>query len=173
MALFSLDHTLIRGLTDNSESETFPLRYKVGGKSFPCQYVKVIPLQSWGGMLFSVWFMELHGITDETRVSAAQEWQHQVSFGREKECHLSRTLCMQYYRRQALRLCMKHLRDCEYTDAYLSLQKHSRVELEHPLLSKLHTDLVVHGNFEAAEAVMQQASKGVCVCLRITLSSPI
>jgi hypothetical protein len=53
---------------------------------------------------------------------------------------------------------MKHLRECDYTDAYLSLRKHSRVELEHPVLSKLHSDLVVQGDFNAAEALMKQAA---------------
>lgn len=68
----------------------------------------------------------------------------------------------QYYRRQALRLCMKHLRECDYTDAYLSLCKQSCVELEHPLLSQLHSDLVGHGDFLAAERIMQHAAQG-CV----------
>lgn len=56
---------------------------------------------------------------------------------------------------------MKHLRECDYTDAYLSLCKHSRVELEHPLLSQLHADLVSHGDFLAAERIMQRAAQGL------------
>ena len=55
---------------------------------------------------------------------------------------------------------MKHLRECECTEAYLSLCKYSRVELEHPLLSQLHSVLVARGNFLEAEAVMQQAAEG-------------
>lgn len=69
-------------------------------------------------------------------------------------------LPLQYCRRQALRLCMKHLRECDYTDAYLSLCKQSRVELEHSLLSQLHSDLVGHGDFLAAERIMQHAAQG-------------
>lgn len=60
---------------------------------------------------------------------------------------------------------MKHLRECDYTDAYLSLCKHSRVELEHPLLSQLHSDLVSHGDFLAAERIIQLAAQGLCPCL--------
>ena len=62
---------------------------------------------------------------------------------------------------------MKHLRECEYRDAYLSLCKQSRVELEHPQLSELHSLLVVRGDFTAAESIMDQASAGAlpsCVC---------
>jgi hypothetical protein len=52
----------------------------VGGKSFPCRYIKLIPLQSWGPMFaYSVWYMELHGTTEETRIVQAQLWLQQVS----------------------------------------------------------------------------------------------
>ena len=56
---------------------------------------------------------------------------------------------------------MKHLRECEYSDAYLSLVKQARVQLEHPLLSQLHSKLVSKGDFEATEAILQQAAEGV------------
>jgi hypothetical protein len=50
----------------------------VGGKSFPCRYIKLIPLQSWGPMFaYSVWYMELHGTTEETRIVQAQLWLQQ------------------------------------------------------------------------------------------------
>ena len=62
---------------------------------------------------------------------------------------------------------MKHLRECEYTDAYLSLCKNSRVELEDPLLSQLNMDLVIQGDFESAEAIMQQAANGGCISLML------
>ena len=90
-----------------------------------------------------------------------------------------------YCKTQAVRLCLKHLRDCDYTEAYHSLRKQSRVELEHPLLTQLHTVLVCareregrkeymlctgisvamvtqvdKGDFEAAEKIMEQATEG-------------
>ena len=154
------------GLMDNTESEIFPLRHDMGGKQFPSRYIKIVPLQSWGGMLFSIWYLELRGITEETCVMQAQEWLQQVSYGAGRGGG-AESCCLQYCRKQALRLCMKHLRECDYTEAYLSLCKHSRVELEHPLLSQLHSDLVIRGDFMAAEAIMQQAAEGVCrgVCM--------
>jgi hypothetical protein len=54
---------------------------------------------------------------------------------------------------------MKHLRECDYSYAYLTLCKQSRVELEHPLLSQLHSMLVVRGDFVATEAIVQQAAE--------------
>ena len=69
---------LASGLIDNSEAERFPLCHEVEGRPFPCQYVKVIPLQSWGGMLYSIWYMELQGVTEKTDVAQAEEWLHQV-----------------------------------------------------------------------------------------------
>ena len=57
---------------------------------------------------------------------------------------------------------MKHLRECDYSDAYQSLSKHSKVELEHPLLTQLHSELVVRGDFAAAEGILQQATAGEC-----------
>ena len=67
---------------------------------------------------------------------------------------------VQHYKHEALRLCMKHLRDNEFSEAYNSLRKHSRVELEHPILSELHSVLVDKGDFLASERIMQQAAEG-------------
>lgn len=58
---------------------------------------------------------------------------------------------------------MKHLRECEFRDAYNSLCKQSKVELEHPLLSHLHSVLVINGDFTTTETIMKQAAEGVCV----------
>ena len=73
---------LCRGLADNAEPERFPMRHEVGGKPFPCRYLKLVPLQSWGPMFaYSVWYLELQGVTDQVRVSQAQQWLSQVSSG--------------------------------------------------------------------------------------------
>lgn len=41
-----------------------------------------------------------------------------------------------------MRLCLKHLRQCDFTEAYEALQKKAKVLLEHPRLSELHHQLV-------------------------------
>lgn len=47
-----------------------------------------------------------------------------------------------YRERQAVRLCLKHLRQFDYTEAFEALQKKAKVQLEHPLLTQLHSLLV-------------------------------
>lgn len=59
-----------------------------------------------------------------------------------------------------MRLCLKHLRQFDYSEAFHALQKKARVQLEHPLLSQLHNLLVEKGDFEAAERLMEQATEG-------------
>ena len=76
--VFSVSLALTRGVTDSSDAETFPLCHEVGGRSFPCQYLKVVPLQSWGGVLYSIWYMELQGVAEKAAVLQAEEWLHQV-----------------------------------------------------------------------------------------------
>jgi len=41
-----------------------------------------------------------------------------------------------------IRLCLKHFRQHNYSEAYDALQRETRVTLEHPALTELHTQLV-------------------------------
>ena len=72
---------------------------------------------------------------------------------------------------------MKHLRQCDFTEAYEALQKKARVLLEHPRLSELHHQLVtlqasqgkctvlshqvVEGNYTSAERLMELSAEGI------------
>ena len=51
----------------------------------------------------------------------------------------------QYREREAIRLCLKHFRQLHYTEAYEALQKKTKIQLEHPTLTELHTELVIKG----------------------------
>ena len=52
-------------------------------------------------------------------------------------------LCdFQYREQEVIRLCLKHFRQHNYSEAYKALQSQSRVTLEHPALTELHTELV-------------------------------
>lgn len=51
-------------------------------------------------------------------------------------------LFLQYREREAIRLCLKHFRQHNYTEAFESLQKRTKITLEHPLLTELHEKLV-------------------------------
>ena len=77
---------------------------------------------------------------------------------------------------------MKHLRQYDYSEAFEALLKKAKVQLEHPLLSQLHTLLVglalsarcvvlrsrvfmlfqvEKGDFGAVERVMEKAAEGL------------
>ena len=57
-------------------------------------------------------------------------------------------------------MCLKHLRQFDYEEAFSALQKRACVELEHPLLTTLHSQLVEHGDYTAAEETMEQIIDG-------------
>ena len=49
---------------------------------------------------------------------------------------------VQYRKTEAIRVCLKHLRQYNYNEAYDTLRKKACVELEHAKLSALHQKLV-------------------------------
>ena len=65
--------------------------------------------------------------------------------------------CAQYREREAIRLCLKHFRQRNYTEVFSSLQKRTRVQLEAPLLTELYEALVERADFPGAEAVLDRA----------------
>ncbi|XP_054277610.1 muskelin isoform X2 [Macrosteles quadrilineatus] len=131
------------GLRNDNIEETFPLRHNVGGHAFPCRYIKIMPLQSWGPCFnFSIWFVLLSGVNKPEVVEPALEW------------------FIEYQKREAIRLCLKHFRQMNYTEAFDALQRETQVELEDPLLSRLHSTLVEQGDYQAAEGFMEQALTG-------------
>lgn len=44
-------------------------------------------------------------------------------------------------------------------DVYATLQKSSNIELEHPLIERLHQSVVVDGDFEAAGEIVLEADE--------------
>lgn len=129
------------GLKNDNEPESFSLKAPSSEKQhFPCLFVKIVPLVSWGySSNFSVWFVSLTGVQDKALVHAALEHFHK------------------YREKQAVRLCLKHLRQFDFPEAFEALHKRARVDLEHPLLSQLYTLLVERGDFDAVERAVQQA----------------
>lgn len=59
------------GLSNNSDLETFNLRFKLEECSMiPVRYIKIEPLESWGSNFnYSLWYVELHGHDDPNIVS--------------------------------------------------------------------------------------------------------
>lgn len=51
-------------------------------------------------------------------------------------------ISVQYREREAVRLCLKHLRQYDYCEAFEALQKKSKILLEDPILTRLYNELV-------------------------------
>ena len=56
--------------------------------------------------------------------------------------HSNDSFYYQFREKEAVRLCLKHLRQYDYSQAFELLQKKSKILLEHPLLTELHCKLV-------------------------------
>ena len=66
----SMVELLHSGLRNDDEAETFPLKTRIGGDFFPCQYIKIVPLLAWAQSFnYSIWFLQLRGIDDSAIVN--------------------------------------------------------------------------------------------------------
>ncbi|KAJ3612188.1 hypothetical protein NHX12_020464 [Muraenolepis orangiensis] len=136
----NMTELLSSGLKNDYNKETFTLKHKIDEQMFPCKFVKIVPLMSWGPSFnFSIWYIELHGMEDPDVVLPCLNWYSK------------------YREQEAIRLCLKHFRQHNYTEAFESLQKKTRVSLEHPMLSHLHDRLVLCGDFDACEELIDKA----------------
>ncbi|KAJ0015348.1 hypothetical protein NQD34_008968 [Periophthalmus magnuspinnatus] len=136
----NMTELLSSGLKNDYNKETFTLKHKIDEQMFPCRFVKIVPLMSWGPSFnFSIWFIELHGIEDPDVVQPCLNWYSK------------------YREQEAIRLCLKHFRQHNYTEAFESLQKKTRIALEHPMLTHLHARLVLQGDFDACEELIHKA----------------
>ncbi|XP_035224067.1 muskelin-like isoform X2 [Stegodyphus dumicola] len=138
----SMIELLYSGLKNNNQTESFNLKHTAGENMFACRYIKIVPIQSWGPSFnFSIWHVQLKGIEDWNIVKSCVSW-------------------FSYYReREAIRLCLKHFRQHNYTEAFESLQKRTRVQLEDALLTKLHQCLVIDGDYISAEKLLIVAAE--------------
>ncbi|KAG8180418.1 hypothetical protein JTE90_022767 [Oedothorax gibbosus] len=138
----SMVELLESGLKNNNQTETFALKFMAGGNMFACRFIKIVPIQSWGPSFnFSIWHVQIKGIEDWSIVKSCISW---FNYYREKE---------------TVRLCLKHFRQHNYTEAFDSLQKRTCVQLEDALLTRLHQSLVVEGDFSAAEQILIDAAQ--------------
>ncbi|KAH6591184.1 hypothetical protein BASA61_005038 [Batrachochytrium salamandrivorans] len=129
------------GLRNDSEQETFALKYSANGVVFPCLYLKIVPLLAWGANFnFSIWYTELRGISQPEIVELTHQ---QYSNYRETE---------------VIRLCLKHFRQRNHLDSFQLLQERTNMQLEDPLLTDLHRHLVVNGDFDGAEELLIRAA---------------
>ncbi|XP_022814581.1 muskelin [Spodoptera litura] len=137
----NLSLLLTAGLRKDSASEIFRLRCRTAeGLFLPIQYIKIVPLQSWGPAYnYTIWYVELTGKNQEQIISNAMET---INLRKEEE---------------AIRLLLKHLRRRRYKDAFEALSRESGVQLEGPMQSKLWNALVEKGDFKLAEQIFDEA----------------
>lgn len=76
---------------------------------------------------------------------------------------------MQYREKEAIRLCLKHFRQHNYTEAFESLQKRTRVTLEDPLLTELYRIIVTEGDLDVAEGSIAECIEGPSMMVLLNL----
>lgn len=130
-------------MKNDSTPEAFDLRYKTNsGELFPVRYIQVMPLLSWGPSFnFSIWYIELLGIDDQMFVLTSLK-----NYNEAREVEI-------------VRLCLKHLRQRGYEESFKALEDETTIQLEDPLLTKLHNTLVIDGDFKCSEQLMSDFSK--------------
>ncbi|CAB3257188.1 unnamed protein product [Arctia plantaginis] len=134
----NLSLLLSAGLKKDSAPETFRLRHKtVEGLYLPVQYIKIVPLQSWGPA-YTIWYVELQGKNHEDLINYAMET---INLRKEEE---------------AIRMVLKHLRRRRYKDAFEALSRESGVILEGPLQTRLWNALVENGDYKLAEEIFDE-----------------
>eukprot|EP00731_Ephydatia_muelleri_P000964 Em0001g964a len=131
-------------LENTSVPETINLTHRCKAGLLASQYIKIVPVQSWGlGLNYSVWYVELKGLTD---VPVVQKAISDLEDYKEKE---------------ALLLCMKHLRQYGYTEPFASLKDRAGVVWEDPMLTHIYKAIVEDGDWKGAEQAMEQAAEEV------------
>ena len=72
-------YSFYSGLKNDTTKETFRLRHVVSGRFFPTQYIKIVPIQSWGPSFnFSIWFVSISGDDSMETVGPAIAWHKEV-----------------------------------------------------------------------------------------------
>lgn len=107
----------------------------------PVQWLKIVPLASWGNNFnYSIWYVELRGTAEADKVEP-------VAYRFQEKC-----------RRESWRLCLKFLREqTGMEEAFHSLQNQTGVTLEDPLVSQLWDLIITQGAFTLAESLITNA----------------
>ncbi|CEG84146.1 hypothetical protein RMATCC62417_17991 [Rhizopus microsporus] len=140
MDLDNLNELLHDGLTNDNEAEVFPLRYTYDDLVFPVQYIRISPIATFGRSFnYSIWYVEIRGIKKNSILSLVFD------------------AYIKYKELETIKLCLKHFRQKNMMDLYHLLKEKTGVEFEHPLISNLHQALVIDGDFDEAERIIDNA----------------
>lgn len=74
----------------------------------------------------------------------------------------SNVITFQFREREAIRLCLKHFRQQNYSEAFEILQKKTKIQLEHRQLTELFDTLVKNGDYEQTESLVKNAIDSNC-----------
>ena len=114
------------------------LKYFLHSNIFNASFIKILPLKSHGPAFnYSIWYVSLTGDDSPPMVKTLLNW-HQ-----------------DYRERETIRLCLKHFRQHNYLEAFESLQKKTKIQLEDPLLTEFHSTLVNNGDYDKTEQLIR------------------
>lgn len=63
-------------------------------------------------------------------------------------------LDMQYKEKEAMRICLKFLRQNRHYEVFNELLRSSSIQLEDPMITEFHDQLVINGNFKRCEEIL-------------------
>jgi len=127
------------GLKNDTVPESFNLKHHLNAQFYPISYLKILPLKSHGPAFnYSIWFVSLSGDDNPPLMKKLIQW-HQ-----------------EFRERETIRLCLKHFRQHNYLEAFQSLQKKTKIQLEDPMLTELHSVLVNDGNYDQTESLIKK-----------------
>ncbi|KAF9264171.1 hypothetical protein L218DRAFT_979773 [Marasmius fiardii PR-910] len=129
-------------LKNDNIPESFSLRYiDDSGLCFPTLYLKIVPLSAHGASFnSSIWYISITGIADEGSIQRVKQAYDQ------------------YQETQALRHLLKHLRQRRLLSPYQSILERAGIQVEHPLVSQLHSSIVIRGDWANAERLLNELS---------------
>ncbi|KXS21272.1 hypothetical protein M427DRAFT_107508 [Gonapodya prolifera JEL478] len=147
------------GLRNDSEDECFRVRREAGSVPFPLTHILIHPLAAHSPSFnFSVWHVAAQGWDEPGIVERA---------GRAWGEHLHRTTLLHL---------LKHLRTTSpvhLPPLQLLQSLPSSPQLEHPLLTTLHTTLVMHGGFAPAQHLLRRALEAGIIARACAAAPPV
>ncbi|OJA09261.1 hypothetical protein AZE42_02024 [Rhizopogon vesiculosus] len=127
-------------LKDDTISESFPLKHvNREGMCLPTRFVKIVPVSAHGHSFHtSIWHVSLSGITDPSYVGEIRTRYEEVCY--ESLCNV-RIFAQQTTPSTEKRILTR-----------------SNIQVEHPVITALHSSLVLQGKWADSEALLSEAS---------------
>ncbi|KAJ2926627.1 hypothetical protein H1R20_g10465, partial [Candolleomyces eurysporus] len=130
------------GLKNTTEPETFDVRHaNEAGVVFPTRYVKIEPLSAHGPTFHvSIWHVALKGISEPAyveRITAMYEEHRDIT---------------------VLRHTLKYLRQRRLLTPFQTIIERADIQIENPLITRLHESIVLQGDWERAENLLHSIS---------------